>query len=300
MKTHACSIENERGAALLMTLLMLSLLVVIVGQFSYSVVVDYRVAKNYLLDAQLTLNIFAGIETAAAQVSQGNPVAKPAQANQEAPSGIQLLVGDSEVSVALEEEDAKLNVNILLTPPQGVSQDEARQVLARLLKSIEESGAPVSGGLADSIAQYVLDKGSPVLTLRELLNAENVTEEILYGGGEEELDEGFEGLSVYLTVWSDGLIDYNAADDKVLLALVEGMNERTLDNVLSALDSPSGQIPQNMKAIVARVKRFVKAEGSTYSAIVESRSDYYARKCMAVLKRGEGGASLVLWDEMEP
>ena len=248
----------------------------------------------------VTLNIQAGIQTAAAQILQGNPVGAQVQGDQENASDTQLIIGDSEVLVSLEEEDAKFNVNILATPPQGVSQDEAREALTRLLKSIVESGGAIPGGLADGIAQYVLDKGSPVLTLRELLNAEGVTVEVLYGDAEDELSEGFEGLSAYLTVWSDGLLNYNTADDIILLSLVEGLDGRTLDNVIAAIENPSGKLPQNIKAIASRFGRFVKSEGSTYSAVVESRSEHYARKCMAVLKKGENGTSLLLWDEMTP
>ncbi len=301
MRTNAGSRRKEEGAALLMTLLMLALLIVIVGQFSYSVAVDYRVAKNYMLDAQLALNIQTGIATAAAQIAQENAGAKQGQGEQEAAPGIQLVIGDSEVSVAIEEEDAKFNVNILLTPPDGVSQEEAREALARLLKSIEESGAAIPAGLADGIAQYILDKGSPVLTLRELLNAQGVTEEVLYGGGEDELQEAsFNGLSAFLTVWSDGLIDYENAEDVVLLSLMDGLNEKMLDNVISALENPSGNVPQNIKMLASRLGRFVKQGGDTYSAVVQSQSEHYARKCMAVLRRGQDGVSLILWDEMEP
>jgi hypothetical protein len=283
-----------------MTLLMLSLLIVIVGQFSYSVAIDYRVAKNYVLDAQLTFDIYAGIQTAGAQISHGNPGSGQGEGSQGASAGTQVAIGDSEVSVAVQEEDAKFNVNILLAPPDGVSQEEARQVFSRLLKSIEESGSGIPGGLADSIAQYVADKGSPVLTLRELLNVSGVTEEVLYGGGGDELSESSEGLSKYLTVWSDGLIDFQNADDKVLLSLAENLDARVLDHVISALENPSNQMPENIKMLALRIGRFVKSGGATYSAVVQSQGEHYSRKCMAVLRRAEDGVSLILWDELEP
>lgn len=293
--------KREQGAALLLTLLMLSLLVVLVGQFSYTVVLDRKVALNYISDAQVSLDILAGVEAAAGQIAQANH--QPGQETPSAQTELQLGSDDSRILVSIEEEDAKFNVNILLEPPDGVSPDDAQAALERLLKSVDEPEGTLPAGLGDSIAQYLLDKGSPALTLRELTAIEGVTDELLYGGpetAEPGLDDGFEGLSKYLTVWSDGLIDYNSADEKVLLSLVEGLNEQMLQMVLQVIGNPSGKLPPNIQGIVNRMAGFVKPDGSTFSAVVQSQSGNYAKRCMAVLRRGEGGVSLLLWDELEP
>ena len=290
--------KEERGAALLLTLLMLSLLVVLVGQFSYTVILDRKVAINYLHDAQVSLDIAAGVEAAAAQIAQG-PIQDP-QGTPAPQTELQLQPGDSQISVLLEEEDAKFNVNILLEPPDGVSQDEAQAALERLLDAIDQPEGSLPEGLATGIAQYLHDKDLPALTLKELTNVPGLTEEMLYGTGGTELESGFEGLSPYLTVWSDGLIDHDAADQKVLLSLVEGLNENSLQTLLQAVDNPPKNLPPQVRRQVDRLSRFVKSGGSTFSAVVESKSGSYAKKCMAVLRRGENGVSAILWDELEP
>jgi hypothetical protein len=289
---------DQSGAALLLTLLMLSLLIVLVGQFSYTVLIDRKVAINYMHDAQVSLDIFAGVGAAAVQISQAGLQGEQGEAAAQAE--MQLESEDTQVSTLVEEEDAKFNVNILLEPPDGISQDEAQAALERLLKSVDEPEGTLPEGLAGNIAQYLHDKGSPALTLKELVNVQGVTEELLYGQAQSGLEGEFVGLSKYLTVWSDGLIDYNTADDKVLLSLVEGLNQNMLQMVLQFMEEPPQNLPPHIKAQVSRMQRFTKPDGSTFSAIVHSQSGNYAKKCMAVLRRGQGGASVILWDELEP
>jgi hypothetical protein len=289
--------RDECGAALLMTLLMLSLLVVLVGQFSYTVVLDRKVAINYINDAQVSLDIIAGVKAAAAQIAQGEP---PGVQGGTGESELQIGSGDTQISTVVEEEDAKFNVNILLEPPEGVSQDEVQAVFERMLDSIDEPEGTLPEGLASGIAQYLFEKDAPALTLNELINVEGMTKELLSGQADSELDESFPGLSKYLTVWSDGLIDYSTADDKVLLSLSNGLNANMLQAVLQALESPQKNLPPQVKAQVNRIQRFVKQGGSTYSAVVESQSGNYGKRCMAVLRRGETGVSVILWDELEP
>lgn len=299
MKDSKLNLEGqESGAALLLTLLMLSLLVVLVGQFSYTVVLDRKVALNYRSDAQVSLDIFAGVEAAAAQIAQGN--LQGSQGTSSAQAALQLDSGESQISTSIEEEDAKFNVNILLEPPDGVSQEEAQAALERLLKSADEPEGTLPEGLAEGIGQYLRDKGSPALTLKELANVQGLTEELIHGQTGDELGEGFPGLSKYLTVWSDGLINYNTADEKVLLSLVEGLNQNMLQMILQNMGKPAQNVPPYVKAQVNRLQRFVKPDGSTFSAVVESQSGSYAKRCMAVLRRGEAGVSLALWDELEP
>ena len=289
---------DERGVALLLTLLMLSLLVVLVGQFSYSVVLDRKVATNHLRDAQGSLDVFAGACAAARQISSTDAGGKQGAAGSE----LQINSAGSQISVRLEKEDAKLNVNALLEPPEGVSPERAQQVLDRLFRSLAETGEAVPEGLAASIAQYLRDRGGPALTLLELENVEGVTRELLYGGAQDAAEPGVEasGLSRYLTVWSDGRIDYNCADEKVLASLVPGLNPQMLDALLKALENPSGNYPPDIRRAAEDVGAFVKPDSSTYSALVVSRSEEYEKKCLVVLARGENGVSAIRWDELEP
>jgi hypothetical protein len=292
---------QERGAALLLTLLMLSLLVVLVGQFSYTVALDRKVAINYVHDAQVSLDIAAGVNMAAAQfVQPGNGGPQGGESNA---TEMELELGESLVLISSEEENAKFNVNIILNPPEGVSQSEAEAALERLLKVIDEPEGTLPAGLAANISQYLRDKGSPALTLKELVNVPGMTEELLYSHGESQeagLDGGFGGLSRYITVWSDGLINYNTAGEEILLSLVEGMNGQLLDAVLQALGNPSQKVPRHIEMIADRFDRFVKPDSSTFSVTVQSQSGNYTRKCMAVLHLGETGISVLLWDELEP
>jgi hypothetical protein len=252
-------------------------------------------------DAQVSLDILAGVQAAAQLVGQGGlPETQGAPVSQ---TELQLDSEDSSVSVLVKEEDAKFNVNILLEPPEGISQDETEAALERLLKAVDEPEGTLPAGLADSVAQYLLDKGSPALTLKELTNVAGLTEELLYGGQEDagdELDAGFEGLSKYLTVWSDGLINANTADEKVLLSLAEGLNQNTLQMALQSIGKPPQNLPPQMRRLVIEVNRFLKTDGSTYSALAESQSGNYAKRCMAVLRRAGDGVSVILWDELEP
>lgn len=296
-----CRMDDSRGAALLLTLLTLSLLVVLIGQFSYTVVLDRKVALNYISDAQVSFGVQACVGAAADRIRSGELLDA-----QGAPTGsaeVELGYADVQIALSIESEDAKFNVNNLLSPPEGVSQDEAALVLERLLKAIDEPEGTLPAGLANGIAQYVSDKGSSVLTLVELTAVEGVTQELLYGNQEEvssgELDGVFEGLSKYITVWSDGLIDYERADTRVLLSLEDGLNEKTLEVILEAANGQQ-KLPPNLQELAKRLQRFVKSGSSAFSAASYSQSGNYAKRCMAVLRSADGQVSVILWDELEP
>ena len=78
------------------------------------------------------------------------------------------------------------------------------------------------------------------------------------------------------------------------------LNQNMLDAVLQAVGNPNAKLPPQLMALAKRIQRFVKQGGSTYSALVESQSGNYSKKCMTVLRRSDNGVSVLLWDELEP
>jgi len=293
--------NEECGAALLLTLLVLSLLIVLVGQFSYSVVLDRKVAMNYVHDAQVSLDIFAGVKAAAGQLSQEGIAGS--EGDDVAVKELLLGIGESEITAFIQQEDSKLNLNSLLNPPQGVSENEMQQVVERMLKAINTGEIAIPDGLAADISQYLNDKGVPALTLLELTQIQGITEKLLFGsniGNNSDFEDAFPGLSKYFTVWSDGLIDYRNADEKLLLSLDAQLNPGILDVVLKTMENPGKGGQSKLQNLANRLDRFVKSDSSFFSAVVQSKSGSYARRCMTVFQMKEGTATIILWDELEP
>ncbi|MHC4598551.1 MAG: type II secretion system minor pseudopilin GspK, partial [Planctomycetota bacterium] len=56
--------SKQHGIVLLLVLMVLAILIVVVGQFATTAVLDWKIAKNRELEAQLTLDVRAGVEAA--------------------------------------------------------------------------------------------------------------------------------------------------------------------------------------------------------------------------------------------
>ncbi|MBI3811094.1 MAG: type II secretion system minor pseudopilin GspK [Nitrospirae bacterium] len=231
---------NERGIALLLTLVVLVLLTAVIVEFDYGAKVNLITAGNFRDDIQATYLAKAGVTAARA-------VLKDDAKNQSGYDGLDEFwarplppypVGEGFVSVEITDEGGKINVNRLGNSNTQVSGD-TQEMLKRLLKVLEiESGQidPIVNAIhhwvdpstdigheceEDSYYQrqdppYHCKK-APMDTLSELLLIEGVTPEI------------YKKIRPYLTtVSTTNQINVNTAAPEVLHAMDQNLST---DNV---------------------------------------------------------------------
>jgi hypothetical protein len=165
-----------------------------------------------------------------------------------------LVLGDTEVTVTVEDEGAKWNVNLLGEQDAAQAQTAREEMLALF------GAAGQDGGLAERISTFVADAaaedethewaGAHVLAvLGELRLVEGVTDEVLWGhsgaadggaagGGAADHgptpeEAGTRGLSRYLTCWGEGMVNVNTASREVLEAVVGSVRPDLVDAIIA-------------------------------------------------------------------
>ncbi|RME72733.1 MAG: hypothetical protein D6776_08190, partial [Planctomycetota bacterium] len=219
----------ERGVALIMALLLLSLLTVMVSQVVFSATVDAGIARNARDDLKLQMAARSGVTLARTWLrddleSEGGaqldslrePWASEAVAQPTA-------VGDVEIRIELVDAERRLPVNQLAEP-------RSQPVIARILRDLcGYLGIPDAPEVAARIRDYIdtdregeYEEGArngPVADVSELFDVPELDPAVLLGGTGEDGAE-FEGLLPYLTTWGAGQINVNTCPDALFWAII--------------------------------------------------------------------------------
>lgn len=272
------SSRRKKGAILLMVLMVSSILFVLVGQFTGSVTVDNVLARNFHSDAQVTCDVKSAIAVFAEAVLSGDP-----------PNPLEVELASGDARVEWSDESTKFNVNSLL----GRRSREAEVQIERLFSILERFDMVAMPGLAGHVSDHLLTLDRPLGSLGELLAVEGMTREVLYG------EDGRSGLSEYVTVYSDGTVNYEKAPLVVFAALDEGVrNQRTAENVKDQLSEPSPGAPGEVKKIANRVRPFVSDVSTAFRLIITLEGRTTARKVEAAVRIDEGIVRTVLYNEL--
>lgn len=253
--------KNESGVALILTLFVLTILIVIVSQFSFSTKLEVRIAKNSQKDLQnyyalITSEEFAKIyliQDIEKDISEKKKDAETVDHLREKWGKEELSkgVGSSNVKYLMFDERSKLNVFILASnvkeEKEGYS-DKAEEKLSKVIKAVSLSLGDKERDtrkIASDIISYLTErissseteikeekKEGEVRTLKELLLVEGVDEKLYYG---EEVVEGEEvklGLRDYLTIWTQA---FKKKKSKISLIYI---NVNTASSVIFQTFSP--------------------------------------------------------------
>jgi type II secretory pathway component PulK len=276
-RTHRCG-ARRRGVVLLLVMLVVSILFVILGQFSYSAKIDRALAENHVRNAQAWCDFMSAVA-----------VCKAAVAREGAPSALSFELAQGGIAVAWTSESGKFNLNTLRSEEPGIPTEQCE----RLFKTLEENGTLTTLGLAKQVIEFVKGAERPLLTLGELLQVEAITPELLKGV------EGKEGLSKFLTVYSDGTIDIGQAPAEVVACLDESLsNPRTLELLKEKLKNPQAQVPGYIETLARQLKDSTTSDMPSYLARVTVTSAFAARTFEVALRKSERGAALVLCNEI--
>ena len=194
----------DRGIALILALLVLTLLVVVVGQLAYTTRNDLQVARNAADEQGALFACWGGLEFGQALLRddvQRN--AHDGLADRWARLKKPLDIGGTKVELVVEDEERKLNL-LLLKSPNEAHVTWAEETLKRLVKLAREpdqtEGAMPPEQLAEHIIEWLKEgkvpgvssdeqafkeeggtDAIPPLTLAEFLAVEGVTPSVLYG-----------------------------------------------------------------------------------------------------------------------
>jgi general secretion pathway protein K len=221
MKRH-----RSRGVALLLALLLLTILILLVGQMVISGAHNRSISRNSTAALQNEYGVLAGYHQGLVRI-QGDRDRNPEfdSLDDVWVPGFAFALGSAQVSGQVVDVERRFNLSALVND-EGEIVPEAKQQLLRLIQVLGHE--PTEN--AERIADYVDadTKGSyeagarnaKLLNLQELQRVEGLKHEVLFGDGQRR------GLLPFLTVWpkKGGLkINPNTASEEILQALDEEM-----------------------------------------------------------------------------
>jgi general secretion pathway protein K len=221
--------ENERGIALLVTLLILVLIVALVYEV-FRIGTQTAQSGAYGRDSIRCVLLAEG-GTGAARIA----LRVDARDNQYdtldeiwSRGALPITLGDGEVRVTIEDEERKINLNRLMMP-NGNAPDERRfAVFQRLLDTLG-----IDRTVADAVLDWLDTDENPRASGAEssyylgLPNPYKAKNDLFDTVGELRLvrgvtDEVFAKLLPFVTVSSSGLVNINTAPKEVLMSLSAG------------------------------------------------------------------------------
>lgn len=228
-------LRRARGVALIMALLVLTLLVVIVGQLAYSTRIDLQVSRNASDSQAALMAAWGGVEFAKGLLRDDvTHNQHDGAADRWARLTQAIKVGEVPVTIAIDDEDRKLNL-LLLRSEHEVYVEFATGVLERVIAEARDGAAereePPAAELAEALIEWIVEgktPGSaqesrdaeredgdeiPPLTLSEFLVVKGWTDAVLFGPPPARRDFDDEDDDPYGTIAGDGPLLSGDTDD---------------------------------------------------------------------------------------
>ena len=251
MKDFLKPLKKDRGAALIIVILMRSVLVAGALELNRSTRVDIYDAANLSDGIRLTYVAKSGFHGAAALIvntqSDYDTLRDPWAKADALSAQSATLFSDARFMVRAEDEHGKIPLNKLVTgnavnanvremlvrllslPGFDLSQQQAGEIVDAIIDWIDEDNE-VTGAGAES-AYYAAQgfaypaKNGPLDCIEELLMVRGITGEIFAGTSERP------GLADLLTLYGTGAVNLNTAPKMVLRALSDDVTEEAADKM---------------------------------------------------------------------
>lgn len=306
--------KDERGFALVITLIIAALLVALLVEFVNEVYVDTSSRHNFVAAQQASIladSGFAGgvkllqiLLSNQGYSSLSDKWAKP----------ILLEEGNGTLQIAIEDENAKLSLNHIALP-NGTFDDAYYGIATRLMK-----GLKLSPDLCDALADWVDENEYPhpagaetifYKTLKPPYQARNGKLETVEELG---LVKGFDGtvlrkLLPFVTVYPNipgspaAPININTASKEVLLALHEQMSEDLVGRIIEYRKTTPFKYPADlakvagMENITTPLLTRIITKGNVYRIRSEARIGETTRLVESVVSINGMQSTVLYWRE---
>jgi general secretion pathway protein K len=270
--------QRERGIVLLLSLLVLTILILLVGQMVISGAHNRAIARNTTGALQNEYGVLAGYYQGVARI-QGDQDRNPdAESLDDVWNpGYAFALGSARVSGKIIDAERCFNLSALVDD-KGEIIPEAKEQLVRLIASLGHDGEN-----AERIADYIdADtkgayeagaRNARPLGLQELQRIEGLKRQVLFG------DAQHRGLLPYLTVWpkEGGLkINPNTAPPEVFRSLDEELTEDMAGALVEWRSGEGEDGKRNMFKSIEDVKKVTQIPEEIVTRIAD-RLVYKAR-----------------------
>lgn len=317
---------NNRGIALLITILMIGVIVVLTLQFNSSMRLELHGAVNSRDNIMLGYIAKSGYNLALALLREDDAAVDSLNddwALLKTGSSLSASMFDTGLfQVDVTDLSGKIQINSLVKQ-DGTYNDDQRKLLLRLLTStpfeMEESEAedildnikdwidpddePTRFGAENSYYQ-TLDNPYPcanskLRSISEMAYIKGITKKMLFGTADAP------GLSDYLTVYGDGSgkININTADRKILILLSDQLDEEMVDEIIRYREDEDNDLSsiQWYKDAVGTNNDIIKPSlltinSSYFQIISKGMRDTAVKELKVAVKRANSSFSTLSWE----
>jgi len=318
-------LSNNRGMALILTIMIVSLIVTLTLQFNASMRSDLEETANLRDGIKMSYVAKSGFSYALAVLSVDTEEgsvdalydiwADSKTLSENAGS----LFDDSRVELGISDQSARIQINqlvdengeydavqkglltrFLLSTVFGLSSEEVDNIVDAIKDWIDGNSEVTRFGAEDTyyktLEKPYACKNAPLEFKEELLLIRGITKELFYGTEERP------GISNYLTTYGDGNININTADPLILRALSEDMDDGLVEEMVSYRDDEESDLsdPAWYKKLpgmgAVAVSDDLLTTSSTYFEVTSAGlRDDMAKRISGIVKRTEGKLETLSW-----
>ncbi|MBI5182566.1 MAG: general secretion pathway protein GspK [Nitrospirae bacterium] len=261
--------DNEKGIALIITLLVVTLLTALIVEFAYSTRVNLAASGNFRDRHKAYYLAKSGVNFMGGMLKYNASKNKADDLNQMIPPA---AVGDGIVTVKVVDEASKINIKTIDNKTKG-----------RLERLFEIKG------LSSYFLEGILEMEGFSL-VSELRLAKGMTDEV------------YDKIKDYVTVYGDGKININTVSNVVLRCLSSDITEDIAQRIITYRNKSRFEKKTDIKNVVG-------VSDAIYSSIqdnIDIKSDYYSvtstgtvnevkSTAIGVLKRSGTNISRLYW-----
>ena len=228
--------RRRSGIALLLALLVLTILILLVGQMVISGAHNKAISRNATASLQNEYGVLAGYRHACVRILVDRDRHPDVDTLDDVwNTGFAFTLGGASVSGRAIDVERRFNLSALVND-EGEIVPEAKEQLVRLIQNLGHEAADNAERIADYVdadtkgAFEAGARNARLLNLQELQRIEGLKKEVLFG------DAQHRGLLPFLTVWpkEGGLkINPNTAPMEVLQSLDEDMTPERAQAIIT-------------------------------------------------------------------
>jgi general secretion pathway protein K len=245
-------LANNKGVALVLTLMVVALLTALVVEFAYGVYVSTSALHNWATSQKLSVAARSAVTLGSRLISENAsqyPYTYPGLLDMVQKSPFEDL--DGTIAVKIEDENAKFNLNTLGGLAAGFGTDKDKDPynsFKRLLAALD-----LRPEIADRVSYWIdsttehrpsdgtgVSKDAPLDTIDELLLIPGIDQDT------------YERLRPYVTIYSDKRININSAEIPVLMSLSDAVTRQMADTIVRYRENT----PFQNTAEISRVSGF--------------------------------------------
>ena len=303
--------RDNKGIALVITLLVLTLLIVLILEFNSGMRVEARAAANFRDDIKAFYLAKSGVTFAIAVLEDDDKTDQNFDALNEnwAQKLPPIPFGDGFVTVEITDENSRINVNKMSTGFGSVNSDNMRALMGRFLKQFE-----LEEDIANAIADWT-DQD-------DFERMPGGAEDNYYGGLEDSYEaknkpfdslqelrlvKGLEGetynkLHKFMTVHSDGWINVNTAGKEVIISLSDNLAAEIADEIIAFRAENPFQTKLDFKNNISisedvynEIGKFIDVKSNYFSITSSGNVNQSQKTIRAEIMRQNNKTKIVYW-----